>query len=211
MKSGDAPKRATKAKVAAPRPYHHGDLRAALMAAAREVLETAPPEAVTLKSLAVKLGVSQSAPYRHFETREAVLAAVAADGFVRFREALAAAVAGGDDADRFERAGLAYLDFGRANRGVYRLMFASPVTPTSDDAPLAEASERAFGFLLDGVAPYASDTDAYTVALWVWSTLHGLVMLEADCLAGGKGEPGADAAAVVRELMRGLERRARAS
>src|ERR1700745_4165250 len=71
--------------------YHHGDLRAALIAAARQVLETARPEAITLKSLAHRLGVSQPAPYRHFANRDALLAAVAADGFERFRDALVAA------------------------------------------------------------------------------------------------------------------------
>ncbi|MBV9511686.1 MAG: helix-turn-helix transcriptional regulator, partial [Caulobacteraceae bacterium] len=64
--------------------YHHGDLRSALIAAAREALETAAPETVSLKALAARLGVSQPAPYRHFESREALLAAVAADGFERF-------------------------------------------------------------------------------------------------------------------------------
>src|ERR1700743_2999787 len=91
--------------------YHHGDLRAALIAAAREALETTAPENITLKSLALRLGVSQPAPYRHFNNRDALLAAVAADGFMRFGQALGAAAATGDPKDGFERACLAYLAF----------------------------------------------------------------------------------------------------
>src|SRR5271156_2087735 len=74
--------------------YHHGDLRAALIVAAREALEAMAADAVTLKSLAARLGVSQPAPYRHFDSREALLAAVAADGFERFRTQLIEAEAG---------------------------------------------------------------------------------------------------------------------
>jgi len=61
--------------------YHHGDLREALLAVARRVLATAGPEALSLRELARALDVSHNAPYRHFPTREALLAALAAEGF----------------------------------------------------------------------------------------------------------------------------------
>jgi hypothetical protein len=89
--------------------YHHGDLRAALIVAAREALGTMPPEAITLKSLAARLGVSQPAPYRHFQSREALLAAVAADGFDRFRTQLAQTEANASDGEKFEACWLACL------------------------------------------------------------------------------------------------------
>jgi AcrR family transcriptional regulator len=191
----------TRSAPSATRAYHHGDLRAALVAAAREVLETSAPEAVTLKSLAVKLGVSQSAPYRHFETREAVLAAVAADGFLRFHEALLAAVEGAPDGKAFERACLAYIAFGRANRGVYKLMFASPVVPNSADGPLEDAAEKAFEFLLDAVLRSVGPERAHVTAIRIWSSLHGLVMLEADGMLHHDGEAGPLVEKVVTELM----------
>src|SRR5579872_2375507 len=120
--------------------YHHGDLRAALIAAAREVLETARPEEISLKSLALRLGVSQPAPYRHFANRDALLAAVAADGFERFHRAVAAARDEAGENEAFLRSCLAYLEFARANRGVYRLMFASQLLREADD----EALDRVF-------------------------------------------------------------------
>jgi len=183
--------------------YHHGDLRQALLDAARTVLETASPEAVTLKSLAQMLGVSQSAPYRHFETRDAVLAAVAADGFVRFREALSAA-RGEAPTDPFEQACLAYVAFGRANRGVYKLMFASPIVTASQDGALGGAADAAFQFLIQGVETHASAGQALTVATWVWSTLHGLVMLEADGFLKRGDDSAATIAAVVHRLSRAI-------
>jgi AcrR family transcriptional regulator len=180
--------------------YHHGDLRAALIVAAREALETMPPEAITLKSLAARLGVSQPAPYRHFENREALLASVAADGFDRFRAQLAKAEANAPHGERFEAGCLAYLAFGRANMGVYRLMFASCLVPTSGDGPLRQAAAAAFNFLVEGLAHRLPPERVHPMAVWVWSTLHGLVMLEAEGLLSGPMKDQASSAQVVRQM-----------
>jgi AcrR family transcriptional regulator len=187
--------------------YHHGDLRAALIAAARHVLETTRPEEITLKSLALRLGVSQPAPYRHFANRDALLAAVAADGFERFRDSLVAARSEARENEAFLKSCLAYLEFARANRGVYRLMFASQILREADDEALDRAASAAFDFLLEGVAETAPPERVRAMAVWVWSTLHGLAMLEAEGLAGGP--PGAEvgSADVVREMMATLKGR----
>jgi AcrR family transcriptional regulator len=176
--------------------YHHGNLRAALIVAAREALETMPPEAITLKSLAARLGVSQPAPYRHFGSREALLTAVAADGFERFRAQLAKAGAKAPDGKKFEACCLAYLAFGRANMGVYRLMFASRLVPTSGDGPLGQAAAAAFNFLVEGLAHRILPDRVHATAVWVWSTLHGLVMLEAEGLVKDR----ASSAEVIRQM-----------
>ncbi len=185
--------------------YHHGDLRQALIGAAREALETATPETITLKSLAVRLGVSQPAPYRHFENREALLAAVTADGFARFNRALAEATAGLPPEARFGASALAYLAFGRANRGVYRLMFASRMLPTSHDAALQDVSAAAFGNLVAAVGTHVPPERALPLAIWVWSTLHGLVMLESEGMVAGPTNGAVDAAGVVHEMVTTLQ------
>jgi AcrR family transcriptional regulator len=187
--------------------YHHGDLRAALIAAARHVLETARPEAITLKSLAHRLGVSQPAPYRHFASRDALLAAVAADGFERFRDALVAARDGARENEAFLKSCLAYLEFARANRGVYRLMFASQLLREADDEALDRAASAAFDFLLEGAARIAPPERVRAIAVWIWSTLHGLAMLEAEGLAGGPPGKDVSSADVVREMMATLKGR----
>jgi len=201
MKNHIAPKPAVAAMAKAENAYHHGDLRAALIAAAREVLETVRPEEISLKSLALRLGVSQPAPYRHFANRDALLAAVAADGFERFHKAVAAArdEAGGNEA--FLKSCLAYLEFARANHGVYRLMFASQVLHEAEDEALNRASSAAFDFLLEGVAKTAPPERVRAIAVWIWSTLHGLAMLEAEGLAGGPPSGDMSPEAVVREMM----------
>ena len=184
--------------------YHHGDLRAALIAAARHVLETARPEEITLKSLALRLGVSQPAPYRHFANRDALLAAVAADGFERFRDTLVAARDEVHENEAFLQTCLAYLEFARANRGVYRLMFASQLLRDADDEALDRAASAAFDFLLEGVAKTAPAERVRAIAVWIWSTLHGLAMLEAEGLAGGPAGADVSPEDVVRQMMANL-------
>src|ERR1700756_282314 len=72
--------------------YHHGDLRDALVQAALREAEQGGPEAISIKALAKKLGVSQPAPYRHFADREALLQAVTAEAFRQFNAVLAEAI-----------------------------------------------------------------------------------------------------------------------
>jgi AcrR family transcriptional regulator len=179
-------------------------LRAALIAAAREALETSAPDAISLKSLALRLGVSQPAPYRHFQNRDALLAAVAADGFVRFREALLRAQETAPPGEQFLRSCLAYLEFGRANKGVYRLMFASSLLHTAEDEPLAKASTAAFDLLVEGASRAVPPEPVHAIAVWIWSTLHGLVMLEAEGLSGGPIAERVTAADVVRQMLKTL-------
>lgn len=205
------PSNPAKAPAPAAKPskaYHHGDLRAALIAAAREALETTTPEDITLKSLALRLGVSQPAPYRHFASREALLGAVAADGFERFGAALeAAGLTEETDADghgAFERACLAYVAFGRANRGVYRLMFASKVLSTVEDEALGRAAHASFDSLLQGVSHLVAPERVPTVAVWIWSTLHGLVMLESEGLMSAEMGREASPEAVVHQMVESL-------
>jgi AcrR family transcriptional regulator len=200
------PRRAVSPTPKAQDAYHHGDLRAALIAAAREALETARPEDITLKSLALRLGVSQPAPYRHFANRDAVLAAVAADGFRRFRETLIAAHADAPEGEGFIQTSLAYLDFARANRGVYRLMFASQLLHDTEDKTLDRAANAAFDFLVEAVARSAPPERVRTIAVWIWSTLHGLAMLEAEGLTGGAPGVNVGSEDVVRQMMATLTR-----
>jgi AcrR family transcriptional regulator len=197
--------------VKPPAAYHHGDLRSALIAAARFPAPRAPPESITLKSLAVRLGVSQPAPYRHFGSREALLAAVTADGFERFSAALAASQIDCPPDKQFEASSLAYLAFGRSNPGVYRLMFASRVLNTSQDEALGQVSSAAFNNLVEGVGAHVPPHRALPMAIWVWSTLHGLVMLEAEGLSGGSMNGQITPADVIHEMVSTLQGRGDAS
>src|SRR5689334_4388849 len=94
------------------RTYHHGDLRQALLDAARAEIAAHGAQNLSLSSLARRAGVAQSAPYRHFADREELLAAIATEGFEAFIDALNAAVATGSEGGALKRMAKAYLRFG---------------------------------------------------------------------------------------------------
>lgn len=158
--------------------YHHGDLRRTLLEAAREEIAAQGAQALSLSSLARRAGVAQSAPYRHFADREELLTAVATEGFEAFAGALRNAAVAGDEVGALRRMSAAYLRFGAANIELYRLMFASGLTPAAaGDSPLGKAATAGFKPLLDRLrAAGRSRVDAYAA----WAQLHGLVMLKAD-------------------------------
>ncbi len=183
------------------RAYHHGDLRSALVAAAREALESTSPEDITLKSLAVRLGVSQPAPYRHFTSREALLVAAATEGFEQFRDELAAAADDVSDSTGLKRSCLAYLAFGRENFGLYRLMFASHLLSNTEDETLKKAARGSFDLVLRQMSELVPAGDLQATAVWVWSTLHGLVMLEAENLTGDPSRGQVPSIRVVQQMV----------
>ncbi len=161
------------------RPYHHGDLRAALLAAALRAVEAGGHAALSLRELAQGLGVSHAAPYRHFPTREALLAAVASEGFARLAEAWLLAWQGAGPghaaAGRLRVAARAYLGFATERPALFRLMFQGP--------PPAGA-EAAFAGLQATVAaalPGAAEAMVKARTIAMWSALHGFAWL---CLEG---------------------------
>lgn len=111
----------------ADRPYHHGDLRRAIVEAAMEMLREGGGARITMREVARRAGVSHAAPYKHFPDKAALLAEVALIGFGRLREVLLAAAgeAGGDLRRALLTVAHAYLGFAGANPALYRLMFGS--------------------------------------------------------------------------------------
>ena len=159
------------------RAYHHGDLRRALIAAGRELIARDGPGALSLREAARLAGVSHNAPYRHFENREALLAAVAAAGFSDLREALLGAAAAPPE-QRLGAMGKAYLRFALEHRADFLLMFGSN-RPKADDPELREAATSALDALRRNVG--AGDArDLEGRVLRAWGLAHGLAHLVAD-------------------------------
>ncbi|MCK7490366.1 MAG: TetR/AcrR family transcriptional regulator [Comamonadaceae bacterium] len=184
---------------AAPRRgYHHGDLRAALRAAAERTLVERGAAEVSLREVARAVGVSHAAPYRHYAGREALLADIAAGGFDRLRERFAAMPASPDPAARFAAMAHAYVAFAVAEPGVYRLMLG-PEVRKADHPVLAAAGHRVLDalrvVLVDlGVAAPATDE-----AMAAWGFAHGLAQLIVDGRL--EADPAVDAPLDVERLV----------
>ena len=161
------------------KPYHHGDLRAALLAAGEAELAERGIEGFSLRSVAKRAGVSHAAPAHHFGDVGGLLTALATEGFLRFQAALDAREAGvTDPRERALRAGLGYLDFATARPALFRLIFSSAKPDVADPA-LHAAAEAAYQHLIGLVKAMGGD-EADIIALWAAS--HGI----ADLALGGK-------------------------
>ncbi len=167
--------------------YHHGDLRDALVQAALREAEQGGPEAISIKALAKKLGVSQPAPYRHFADREALLAAVTAEAFRQFTACLRDSVSRPSKRSKLSRLAQATLGFGLQRNGIYRLMFASRIMAcASKDSELHSAATETFALLLDALEAPAVGLLRERYALQLWAALHGVVMLAEQGLLTGQ-------------------------
>jgi AcrR family transcriptional regulator len=167
--------------------YHHGDLRDALVHAALVEVERAGPEAISLKALAKKLGVSQPAPYRHFADREALLEAVTAEAFRQFSATLRRSIAKPSKHSKLSRLAQATLAFGLRRNGIYRLMFASRTMACAPKgSELHNAAMETFGLLVDALEAPAVGLIRERHALKIWAALHGVVMLAEQGLLTGQ-------------------------
>jgi AcrR family transcriptional regulator len=160
--------------------YHHGALRPALIAAARALVDEGGANAVGLREAARRVGVSPTATYRHFRDKEALLAAVAAEGFREFGAALAEA---GRASEPLAAMGAAYIDFALARPGMFRLMFSPLIAKGELHPELKAAADEAFAALRRGVesrAPEGQGEGVDAAAIAAWSLVHGLAHLILD-------------------------------
>lgn len=194
--------------VRSTRSYHHGDLRSALISATKEALLDQHPDTISLKALALRLGVSQPAPYRHFKTREGLLSAVAADGFIRLNEILTQDLSWQTavvNKVTFRRLCEAYIEFGLSNLGVYRLMHSrGPMNAAASDSELSRASDASFKSLISKLPPRATYQEAAALAVFVWSTLHGIIILQGEGFIAGALEASASAPDIIRDVISDL-------
>lgn len=159
--------------------YHHGDLRAALLAAARALLDEGGVPAVSLREAARRAGVTPAACYRHFADKDALLMALAVQGFDEFAQALQRAAAGAEAP--FAAMGVAYVAFAVQRPGMFRLMFGPAVADRSRSPELQQAvaaSTRLFEQGLQG-SPHVAPADP-VAGLRAWATVHGLATLAID-------------------------------
>src|SRR5215217_6485425 len=179
------------------RPYHHGDLRRAVVAAALEILSETQSHEFSLRELARRAGVSHNAPYRHFVDKRELLAGVSAAGFevLTKRMGIEAAKVSHPRAQLFAVL-RAYIRYGVENPALYRLMFGGYLSGPDDGRPAIEraAAEAArallAGLIRDGALGKAipdtprNERKIAGAILACWSLVHGLTQLIADGLVG---------------------------
>lgn len=170
------------------RPYHHGDLPAALLARAEQTLREKGPGALSLRELAREIGVSPAAPSRHFKSKQALLDALALTGFDRLAEAFAASQEGAGEAfaDRMDAAARAYVGFALANAALLDLMFSVKHSPEASEAVGATAHRWSEQLLeLIGYGQRRGEVregQLERIALPVFAALHGYAGLKASGL-----------------------------
>lgn len=168
--------------------YHHGNLKEELISSACIVCEADGHDRMSLRSIAKEAKVSQTAPYRHFKTKESLLAEVSTRGFTELKEILQNANAKKtlSTRDRFLEMGQTYIEFGLSKRNTYDLMH-SPVIDKTQFPELLNSAVGAFEELVCVLAelnPGISAKDLDIKCIHYWALVHGLVgLLRNDSLA----------------------------
>jgi AcrR family transcriptional regulator len=164
------------------------------VAAARQFLDESGMQAVGLRETARRVGVSATAAYRHFSSKEDLLASVAAEGFRELGQAMEGATRGPNP---LSRAGLAYIAFAQQNRGLFRLMFGPVLAERGKYPALQAATDGVEASLLRGVADLDQrPLNDNLAAMAAWGLVHGLSNLVVDGFI-----PPARAAVLAEEIL----------
>jgi AcrR family transcriptional regulator len=162
--------------MTATRPYHHGDLRRALLAAAVQAITESGPTGISLRDLARRAGVSHAAPAHHFGDKAGLLTALAAEGFDLLADTLSAAQ---QRTGQFLEVGVAYVGFAVEHRAHFEVMFR-PDLYHADDPAVRAAEARADAALYHGVGARLSEqtgADLRLAGVAAWSLVHGFATL----------------------------------
>ena len=199
------------------RPYHHGDLRRAIVKAALEILRETQSLEFSLRELARRAGVSHNAPYKHFADKRELLAAVSAAGFEVLTKRMAREIAGRGSAREQLFAMLrTYIEHGVENPALYNLMFGGYLSGPDRSRPATELAEAEktkallAGLIIAGGLGRAIPQSARNerkiagAILACWSLVHGLTLLLADGLVGPKKSSGALGDRLLQGMLDGL-------
>ncbi|MEM7737797.1 MAG: TetR/AcrR family transcriptional regulator [Deinococcota bacterium] len=190
--------------------YHHGDLRHALVEAGVTLLQAEGIGAITLRKVAGRAKVSHAAPYRHFADKQALLIAIAEQGFQKLTVTMQAAVNQYTDNPRQQLLAIGehYMQFGIAHPAHLTLMFGEMLQ--QEDDVLHEVARASFDVLLNAVtraqqAGILKAGDSRQMATSMWSMVHGLTVLKGSRLAEqGGGELKEYVEGMLEQLLEGL-------
>ncbi len=193
--------------------YHHGDLRRAVIDAALQAIREQGSPDFSLRALARRVGVAPSAPYRHFEDKRALLAAIAAEGFRLLADGLrkAAGTARPGSLDHLRELGVAYVRFAARHPAHFRIMFRPELADKTPYPELLDAASDSFDVLTSGIraaqeSGVVRPEETGRLVRASWGMVHGIAAL---AVAGQFGRSRAKIEAIARSaseaLIRGLE------
>ncbi|MGH1353112.1 MAG: TetR/AcrR family transcriptional regulator [Methyloligellaceae bacterium] len=191
------------------RNYHHGDLKTALVDVARKMLEESGPEAISFREIARQVGVSRTAPYNHFQSKEHLLATVAAGGFQEFLDYNCGVSEGVENPEeRIVVLMEGYVEFALKHPQLYRLMFGVGIADWHDYPEVKLKAKAAYEPITQAIVQHYQNNGVNneeaveTAAVTVWSTFHGFVMLVLD----GKLNPSYYSAETTQALAKRLSK-----
>jgi AcrR family transcriptional regulator len=165
-------------QTAESRPYHHGDLRRALVDAARRILEAEGPTALSLRAVAREAGVSPAAPYHHFKDKAELLDAVADEGWQMLDAGMAKAKAEAAPRETLTALGIAYVCFARENPALYRVMYDAARDREALPEQMQEDKDSAYCKVRDTMVELGADPndtiDLELATTAAWCAAHGL-------------------------------------
>lgn len=168
------------------RPYHHGDLRNALIAEAVRVVEADGIEGLNLRRIARRIGVSHASSYHHFADKAALMTAITAQAFrmlaVELRPCLDLP---GTAVDRLVELGVAYIRFGYRNRGYFLVMWRPELRDPALEAQVVDAGREAYDVIRTGVEDCHRECTGISqspavMTFGAWSMAHGIASLVID-------------------------------
>jgi AcrR family transcriptional regulator len=195
--------------------YHHGDLRRALLDATLRLVDQHGPQGFTLRAAARAAGVTAGATYHHFEDKDALLTAVAEEGFELFRKALqeAAEKPAESARERSRSVGVAYVLFAVRHPTRFRVMVGYGVEARLRRDGLASSAMATYELvrdvLIQGLKDKPTDAISNAEVLGWWSVVHGLSFLAIDGVLGEVGTSPKRTEVLVRTVIDALERRER--
>lgn len=165
--------------------YHHGDLRAALLEGALALIEEGGVAALSLRAVARRAGVSPGAPYHHFESRAALLAAIAMEGFSLLGAAIDASTEGTEGPDRMDAGGMSYVRFALSHPAHFRVMFRPELASREEFPELEACASPVFEKLIAMVQRgqeegFVPGGDWQPQVVLAWAACHGLASLLLD-------------------------------
>ena len=168
----------------APKKYHHGDLKNALIKAGVEILAKEGIEGLSLRKVAQRAGVSHSAPYSHFPDKQSLIAAISTEGFNRLYAELDAAILAYPKSPKKQlQEGIrAYVQFALNNTDTFKIMFSGALEKEKEYPSFVDISSKTFRRVVDVVlicqeAGILNSKSSEILAVAIWGQVHGIISL----------------------------------